>query len=91
MMYGRLKNGALFYAPKMLIIDDKEKWFPTDAEYREHGYKPLVFEIMPITDEEYEAVCSWSETDNDIVQAWSIEEAEPTEAEILNILTGETP
>ena len=88
MMYGRLKNGALFYAPKMLIIDEREKWFPTEEEYRAHDYKPIAFTDSPTVEDGYASICTWSEDNNGITQEWHIEEADPTPEEIVNILTG---
>ena len=89
MIYGRINsNGTIRVAPTMLIIDGKETWYPTEEQYREHGYLPVMLTNAPMTDNDHVAVCSWTETDGTIEQQWHVEEAEPTETEILSILLG---
>lgn len=83
-MYGKInKNGTLTVAQKMLIIGGSEVWFPTDEQYREHGYLPVTLTNLPETEPGYVAVCEWEEIDGTIVQRWHVEEAEPTADELL--------
>lgn len=92
MMYGKVKNGVLFTAQKMLIIEGNEVWFPTKEQYAEQGYKPVVIDSQPSAEAGYHAEIHWNETDDSIEGAWTIvqDSDEPTAEEVLNILTGET-
>lgn len=89
MIHGRLKNnGAFDLAPKMLLIDGNEVWFPTHEQYVENGYLPVSLVDAPQTDYEHIAVCTWIEDGDKITQQWHIEEAEPTAEEVLDIMLG---
>jgi hypothetical protein len=44
---------------------------------------------VPEVDEDHYLSCSWSEINNELVQEWHINEAQPTVEDILNVLMGE--
>ena len=92
MMYGKLMNGVLFTAQKMLIINGEEVWFPSQEQYAEQGYKPVMIDSQPSAEAGYHAEIHWSETDDSIEGAWTVvqDSDEPTAEEVLAILTGES-
>ena len=88
MMYGKLIDGVMQFAPKTIKQGDSITYNPTGDMLIPLGYLPVRFTDAPETDEQHYAVCTWAEIDGEIVQQWRIEEAEPTTEEILNILLG---
>lgn len=74
MIYAKLVNSYLSYAPHRLMIGDKWVYNPTEEQLTELGYLPVVESEQPVTDEQHYAVCSWAEEDGHIVQSWTIEE-----------------
>lgn len=88
-MYGRLENRQLTYAPKYLVIGEKNVWNAPTEEYLSQGWFPLIFTEPPTTDENHYAEASWEQQGNEIVQVWTIKEIEVTADEILAILMGD--
>lgn len=89
-IYGNIKNGGYRLAPKMLIIDNKEVWYPSDEQYEEHGYKLTVLSDIPAAEQGYHAECQWQESENTITQNWVIvaDSDDSTAEEILSIILG---
>ena len=94
-MHAKLQNGFLRSAPKMITLDGRTINNPYDSELEELGYKPVVHTDMPTDAPEgkhYES--SWSETDTDIRQVWTLTddpvypEPELSADEALNIIMG---
>ncbi len=78
-MYGKLKDGILEIAPKVVVIDGKTICNPTDAELEKLGYKKIRYTEKP-TDapEGKEYACRWTEQEKEIVQEWFLTDKIPT-------------
>lgn len=92
MIYGILKGNSLRIAPKMLLINEEEVWFPTDEQYLSEGYKPIILENPPIVNAGYHTTIIWYEEANEIKPQWNIQEdeeiSESEYAEVGRILMG---
>lgn len=90
-MYGKLINGNLRIAPKMLVIGDTHVWNATAEQYAAQGWLPVVYTEPPEA-EGYYAESGWAEEDGRIVQEWVLipipEDADIDDAEALNIILG---
>lgn len=93
-MYAKLISGTLRSAPKKVDYNGKTIFNPPYAVLQELGYMPVTYTDMPIdtpSDQHYES--SWSQTDTEIVQVWTLADdpEEPDEIsadEALAIITG---
>lgn len=91
-MYGKLIEGDLVAAPKMLPGDGVNVWNPPAAMYLEQGWKPVVFTDEPDNPPEgYTYESGWTETSEQITQTWTLVELpdEIDEAEAYEIIFGE--
>ena len=70
-MYGKLTDGRLITAPKMLVIGSTKVWNATAEQYTAAGYKPVEYTEMPDAPEGYTYVSSWEEQETAIVQTWT--------------------
>lgn len=72
-MYAKLISGTLRSAPKKVYCNGKTIFNPPDTVLQELGYLPVNYTDMP-TDvpdgQHYES--SWSQTDIEIVQVWTL-------------------
>lgn len=90
-MYGKLIDGNLRIAPKMLHIGSDNVWNPTGEQYVAAGYKPVEFTEMPEAPEGYTYESGWEEQETAIVQTWTPVELPPEEMsaeEALEIILG---
>lgn len=77
-MLGKLVNGALSYAPKKIIVDGKTIFNPTDTLLKAQGYKDVeTTEAPTVSTQTQQAVPSWTEQENKIVQTWEVKPAQP--------------
>ena len=77
-MLGKLVNGALSYAPRKIVVGGKTIFNPTDTLLKEQGYKDVETEEAPeISTQTQQAVPSWTEQENKIVQSWELKPAQP--------------
>ena len=77
-MLAKLIGGALSYAPKKIIIDGKTIFNPTDTLLKEQGYKDVeTAEAPAVSTQTQQAVPSWTEQENKIVQTWELKPAQP--------------
>ena len=77
-MLAKLINGALRYAPKKIIVDGKTIFNPTDTLLKEHGYKDVETSSAPaVSTQTQQAVPTWQEQENKIVQSWEVKPAQP--------------
>ena len=75
---GKLVNGALSYAPKKIIVDGKTIFNPPEALLKEQGYKDVETSSAPsVSTQTQQAVPSWTEQENKIVQSWELKPAQP--------------
>ena len=92
MRYAKLIEGELILAPNPIIIGDRQIGNPPGEVYEAEGYKPVIYTEPPVVEPGYVAVPGWTETAEEIVQTWTVEEEPITEEEALvryaNELTG---
>lgn len=75
---GKLIGGALSYAPKKIIIDKKTIFNPKEELLKEQGYKDVETSEAPaVSTQTQQAVPSWTEQENKIVQSWELKPAQP--------------
>lgn len=102
MVYGKITDGALEYAPQPFMIASPVEidgithpagaWLYTDKPdiIAKFGYKPIKYTDIPYG-EGYEFTEAWVETETAIVQVWEEHEQPVKEnlEEVIDILTGE--
>ena len=77
-MLAKLIGGALSYAPRKIIIDGKTIFNPTEDILKEHGYKDVETSEAPaVSTQTQQAVPTWQEQENKIVQTWELKPAQP--------------
>lgn len=77
-MLAKLVNGALSYAPKKIVIDGKTIFNPGEELLKEQGYKDVETSEAPaVSTQTQQAVPSWTEQDDKIVQTWELKPAQP--------------
>lgn len=77
-MLGKLVNGAIGYAPKKIIVDGKTIFNPGEELLKEQGYKDVETTESPtVSTQTQQAVSSWTEQENKIVQTWKLKPAPP--------------
>ena len=77
-MLAKLINGALSYAPRKIMVDGKTIFNPTDALLKEQGYKDVeTTEAPTVSTQTQQAVSSWTEQEDKIVQTWELKPAQP--------------
>lgn len=77
-MLAKLVGGALSYAPRKLVIDGKTIFNPPDTLLKEQGYKDVETSEAPaVSTQTQQAVPSWTEQENKIVQTWELKPAQP--------------
>lgn len=75
---GKLINGVLYSAPRKIIIDGKTIFNPGEDVLREQGYKDVETSEAPaVSTQTQQAVPSWTEQGNKIVQTWEVKPAQP--------------
>lgn len=57
--FGKLEDGNLIYAPSVLIVEDKQIISPSESDYLENGYLPIVLGIDLEHKEGFEIVTSY--------------------------------
>ena len=77
-MLGKLVNGALSYAPRKITVDGKTIFNPMDTLLKEQGYKEVETSEAPtVPAQTQQAVSSWQEQEDKIVQSWELKPAQP--------------
>lgn len=77
-MLAKLVNGALSYAPKKIIIDGKTIFNPGEELLKKQGYKDVETTEPPtVSTQTQQAVPSWTEQEDKIVQSWEVKPAQP--------------
>ena len=77
-MLGKLVNGALSYAPKKITVDGKTIFNPGEDVLRGQGYKDVETSEAPsVSTQTQQAVPSWQEQEDKIVQSWELKPAQP--------------
>lgn len=90
MKYAKLINNHPSYAPNPIVVDGVRYGNPPAELLLEQGCKPVTYTEAPQTEPGFRAVESWTETDEAIVQGWTVEEATELDGEeAMNYLFGE--
>ena len=77
-MLGKLVNGALSYAPRKIIVGGKTIFNPGEELLKKQGYKDVeTTEAPTVSTQTQQAVPSWTEQENKIVQTWKVKPAQP--------------
>ena len=77
-MLAKLINGALSYAPKKIIVNGKTIFNPPDTLLKTQGYKDIETSSAPVVSTQtQQAVPTWQEQENKIVQTWEVKPAQP--------------
>ena len=77
-MLAKLIGGALSYAPKKIIIDGKTIFNPGEELLKEQGYKDVETSEAPaVSTQTQQAVPTWQEQENKIVQSWELKPSQP--------------
>lgn len=81
---GKLVGGAISYAPKKIIIDGKTIFNPGKELLKDRGYKDVETSSAPlVSTQTQQAVPSWHEQENKIVQTWELKPAQPDPTAVL--------
>ena len=80
MEYAKLIDNNIRFAPNPIIVGDRQIGNPPGEVYEAEGYKPVTYIDPPEVEPGYIVVPGWEETDNAIVQTWTVEE-EPDEVD----------
>lgn len=84
---GKLINGVLYSAPRKISIDGKTIFNPGEDVLRGQGYKDVETSEAPaIPTQTQQAVSSWQEQEDKIVQAWELKPAQPDPSAALQEL-----
>lgn len=77
-MLGKLVNGAISYAPRKIIVDGKTIFNPPEDMLKEQGYKDVETSEAPVVSTQtQQAVPTWQDQENKIVQTWEVKPAQP--------------
>ena len=77
-MLAKLIDGALSHAPRKIIVDGKTIFNPSEDMLKEQGYKDVeTAEAPAVSTQTQQAVPSWQEQENKIVQTWELKPAQP--------------
>ena len=77
-MLAKLIDGAISYAPRKIVVDGKTIFNPDDSMLREQGYKDVeTTEAPAVPTQTQQAVPSWQEQEDKIVQSWEVKPAQP--------------
>lgn len=77
-MLAKLIDGAIFYAPRKMVIGGKTIFNPPKDVLKEQGYKDVETTSAPeVHAQTQQAVPTWQEQENKIVQSWELKPAQP--------------
>ena len=77
-MLAKLTDGVLSYAPRKIIVDGKTIFNPSEDMLKEQGYKDVETSEAPaVSTQTQQAVPSWTEQEDKIIQAWEVKPAQP--------------
>ena len=89
MSYAKLTNNILYKAPHMLLCGNTVVYNPPAALLKAEGYKPVTYTEAPETEEGFVAIPEWTETEEEILQGWTVKPEGDIPADVaLGILLG---
>lgn len=78
MDFGKLISGKLYAAPNILNKNGKQYINPPEELYREYGYFPIEYTVIPDILVGYHVVCDYELVGDKIIQRWNYEADEAT-------------
>lgn len=75
-MFGKLINGALYLAPKVLMVNGEKVVYPSEELLISLGYKEVIYTEVPDMRDGYHVVDGWAEQNGQLVQKWNYESDE---------------
>ena len=89
-MYGKLNDGNIIFAPRMLAGNGVNVYNPPAEMYASQGWKVVRTTQVQEAPIGYYYESSWEETPNEIIQIWTLKELpeELDDSEALSILLG---
>ena len=86
--YGKIENGALVYAPNILVIGNEQMFNAPAETYKAQGYLPIINTVQSEAEEGFYYSPFYAEADGKIVQYWEKHEIpnEATETDYINAL-----
>lgn len=88
MLYGKIVDGNLQNAPYSIVVEDYRIYNPLPDQLLADGYLPVVETEPPVIEDGYYAAPHWTEQDGKIVQSWTVNVAELSADEALDIILG---
>ena len=91
MNYGKIVNGALWYAPYMIRVGNDvypDPDYPIDLLVAE-GYKPVIETKPPVPEKGYHYDLTFTDTGVEIVFTWVLVEDDPSIEDMFEILMGD--
>ena len=79
-MYARIINNVFSPAPRRIVIGSEQVFNPTEAQLAALGYKPVIFTEPSEVPEGFYAESRWEETEDSIVQTWTLAAASDEES-----------
>lgn len=77
-MLAKLINGSLSYAPRKIVINNQTIFNPTEEVLKGQGYKDVKTSEAPaVPTQTQQAVQTWQEQENKIVQSWELKPSQP--------------
>ena len=77
-MLAKLIDGAVSYAPRKIVVGGKTIFNPDDSLLLEQGYKDVETSEAPVVSTQtQQAVPTWQEQEDKIVQTWDVVPAQP--------------
>lgn len=90
MKYGKIDNGRIVYAPRVMVVGDKKIINPSNQRLADAGYLPIEETPVPEIPDGYHAKYHWESDENSIRRVWEVEKdveiAELTQDDITQIL-----
>lgn len=75
---GKLIDGVLYSAPRKIIVDGKTIFNPGEELLKAQGYKDVeTIESHTVSTQTHQAVPSWTEQEDKIIQTWEVVPAQP--------------
>lgn len=92
MKYAKLVNGVLYPAMPIFVADERFFFKPTEERLLEAGYLPVQYTTAPETTNGQKPTYRWVQTENAIVQEWSVPEVKrkPSTYEIARSMVIQT-
>ncbi len=72
MVYAKINDGVVRFAPREVEIGGETVKFPTEEQILSLGYLPVTFTKQPQIPDGYECEPTWEEASGTVVQGWEL-------------------